>query len=155
MNRLADTGPHVLVVVPESEAGDVPDESVFLAQASTVGDRTLEPREATAGIEGDLMVAPEPVAEVSLDKLSDGNTVSFIEPLVLEFENGVKVSLNVTDIVEGNVAFEGRSPGGLAVLDDADIPAADAAGKSLSRVVPSLYGNDPNNWTAADPSPGG
>ena len=32
--------------------------------------------------------------------------------------------------------------------------AADAAGKALSRVVPSLYGNDPNNWTADDPSPG-
>jgi hypothetical protein len=33
--------------------------------------------------------------------------------------------------------------------------AADAGGKALTRVVPSLYGNDPNNWTAADPSPGG
>ncbi|MBN2269887.1 MAG: lamin tail domain-containing protein, partial [Sedimentisphaerales bacterium] len=32
--------------------------------------------------------------------------------------------------------------------------AADADGKSLTRVVPSLYGNDPNNWTASDPSPG-
>ena len=32
--------------------------------------------------------------------------------------------------------------------------AADAAGKALSRVVPSLYGNDPNNWTGDDPSPG-
>ena len=128
VNRLADSAPHVLVVVPEGEAGDVPDESVFLAQASAVRDRTLEPREAATGIEGDLMVAPDPIAEVSLHKLSDGSVVSFVEPLVLEFENGVKVSLNVTDIVEGNVAFEGRSPGGLAVIDEIDVPAADAAG---------------------------
>jgi zinc protease len=128
VNRLEDSGPHVLVVVPEGEAGDVPDEAVFLAQASSVRDRELEPREASTGIDGDLMVVPDPVSEVSLEKLSDGNTVSFVEPLVLEFENGVKVSLNVTDIVEGNVAFEGRSPGGLAVLDEVDVPAADAAG---------------------------
>lgn len=31
---------------------------------------------------------------------------------------------------------------------------ADGQGKSLTRVAPSLYGNDPNNWTASDPSPG-
>ncbi|RLE19262.1 MAG: hypothetical protein DRJ50_12350, partial [Actinobacteria bacterium] len=128
VNRLAESAPHVFVVVPESESNDVPDEAVFLSQVAGMRDRSLEPREAVAGIEGDLMVAPDPVDEVSVDTLSDGNTISFIEPLVLEFENGVKVSLNVTSIVEGNVAFEGRSPGGLAVLDDADVPAADAAG---------------------------
>jgi len=31
---------------------------------------------------------------------------------------------------------------------------ADGQGKSLTRLAPSLYGNDPNNWTAEDPSPG-
>ena len=31
---------------------------------------------------------------------------------------------------------------------------ADAGGKSLSRKVPTAYGNDPNNWQAATPSPG-
>jgi len=31
---------------------------------------------------------------------------------------------------------------------------ADGQGKSLTRVIPSFYGNDPNNWTAANPSPG-
>jgi zinc protease len=128
VNRLAESGPHVLVVVPEGEFSDVPAEEVFLAQASSMGELTLQPREESAGIEGDLMTAPDPVDEISLETLSDGNTVSFIEPLILAFENGVTVSLNVTEIVEGNVAFEGRSPGGLTVLDEADIPAADAAG---------------------------
>ena len=32
-------------------------------------------------------------------------------------------------------------------------PAADGEGASLSRLFPQYYGNDPNNWTAADPSP--
>jgi len=31
---------------------------------------------------------------------------------------------------------------------------ADGGGKSLTRKVPSDYGNDPNNWIAATPSPG-
>jgi hypothetical protein len=30
----------------------------------------------------------------------------------------------------------------------------DGFGKSLMRIVPANYGNDPENWTAADPSPG-
>ncbi|MHC4743837.1 MAG: hypothetical protein ACYS8Z_18125 [Planctomycetota bacterium] len=34
-------------------------------------------------------------------------------------------------------------------------PSADGGGKSLSRVNAELYGNDPNNFSAADPSPGG
>ncbi|MHC4498817.1 MAG: hypothetical protein ACYS21_06850, partial [Planctomycetota bacterium] len=31
---------------------------------------------------------------------------------------------------------------------------ADGGGKSLSRIAPNLYGNDPNNWDANTPSPG-
>jgi hypothetical protein len=31
---------------------------------------------------------------------------------------------------------------------------ADGAGKSLARLDPNLYGNDPNNWDAGNPSPG-
>jgi len=32
-------------------------------------------------------------------------------------------------------------------------PEPDGGGKSLTRVTPKLYGNDPNNWTAEIPSP--
>lgn len=45
---------------------------------------------------------------------------------------------------------------------DSDVPGgvdlwpveADGGGKSLTRKVPANYGNDPDNWTAEDPSPG-
>ena len=32
---------------------------------------------------------------------------------------------------------------------------ADGQGESLSRIDPQAYGNDPENWTATDASPGG
>ena len=39
--------------------------------------------------------------------------------------------------------------------DDAPWPVnADGHGQSLTKTDPNLYGNDPNNWTAATPSPG-
>ena len=100
---------------------------------------TLEPRADDAAIDGDLMVAPEPIEEQSADQLSDGGSVSFVAPTVLEFDNGVRVSLNVTDIVDGQVALEARSPGGLDALVDADIPAADAAGTVVASSGVATY----------------
>ncbi|MGB0114276.1 MAG: insulinase family protein [Ilumatobacteraceae bacterium] len=128
VERLAAAAPHMMVVVPESEVGDLPDESVFLAQAGSMRDRELEPRSDDAGIDGDLMAPPEPVEEVSREALTEFGSPGFIDPVILEFENGVTVALNVTNIVDGQVDFEARSPGGLSVLADADVPAADAAG---------------------------
>ena len=139
VNRLADTGAHIMVVVPESEADALPADDVWLAQASGMSDRTLEPRADDAAIDGDLMAAPEPIEEQSTDQLSDGGSVSFVAPTVLEFDNGVRVSLNPTDIVDGQVALEARSPGGLDVLVDADLPAADAAGTVVATSGVATY----------------
>jgi hypothetical protein len=32
--------------------------------------------------------------------------------------------------------------------------AADGTGKSVGRISPTSYGNDPNNWQAITPTPG-
>jgi zinc protease len=140
VQRLADAGPHVLVVVPADEAAAVPDPAVFEAQATSMRERDLEPRADDAGIEGDLMVAPDPVEEVSSESLSDSGMDDFVDPVVLEFDNGVRVSLNNSQIVEGQVAFEARSPGGLAVLDDADVAAGSAAGAVVGQSGIATYG---------------
>ena len=140
VQRLAASAPHILVVVPDSEAGEVPDAAVFEAQATSMRDRDLSPRPDDTGIEGDLMVAPEPVEEISSERLSDNGMVDFVDPIVLEFDNGVRVALNTNTIVEGQVALEARSPGGLAVLADADVPAADAAGAVVGQSGIATYG---------------
>ncbi len=103
-------------------------------------DRDLSPRPDDTGIEGDLMIAPEPVEEVSGERLSDNGMDDFVDPVVLEFDNGVRVAFNTNLIVEGQVAFEARSPGGLAVLADADVPAADAAGAVVGQSGIATYG---------------
>ena len=140
VQRLAEAAPHILVVVPDSEAGDVPDVATFEAQATALSDRDLSPRPDDSGIDGDLMIAPEPVEELSTERLSDNGMGDFVDPIVLEFDNGVRVALNTNTIVEGQVAFEARSPGGLAVIADADVPAADAAGTVVGQSGIATYG---------------
>ena len=139
VNRLDVTGAHVMVVVPENEADALPDQDAWLAQASSMRERALEPRPEVAAIDGELMAAPAPIEERSTTVLSDGRSVSFVAPTVLEFANGVSVSLNTTDIVDGQVALEARSPGGLDALVDADIPAADAAGTVVGNSGVATY----------------
>ncbi|MHC4749882.1 MAG: lamin tail domain-containing protein [Planctomycetota bacterium] len=49
---------------------------------------------------------------------------------------------------------DGSHPDDFSGVDPWPIEA-DGAGLSLSRIYPAFYGNDPNNWQAAAPSPGG
>lgn len=128
VHRLADSAPHMMVVVPAAQADDLPADDVFLAQAESMADLDIEPRADEAGLDGELMATPEPVEEVSARQLSDQGYPRFIDPLILEFDNGVTVSLNPSTIVEGQIEFEARSAGGLTMLDDVDVPAGDAAG---------------------------
>ena len=67
-------------------------------------------------------------------------------------EFGVRHYIRVDRVNYSDGAHPGGEPG------DVDLwPAEpDGGGASLSRISMSLYGNDPNNWTAADPpTPGG
>lgn len=63
---------------------------------------------------------------------------------------GVRYYIRVDRIDYSDGSHPGGEPG------DVDLwPAgADGAGKSLTRISTTLYGNDPNNWTAATPTPG-
>jgi len=58
--------------------------------------------------------------------------------------------IRIDRVVYSDGSHHDDAPGGVDLW-----PAeADGQGKSLTRVAPSLYGNDPNNWTAENPSPG-
>jgi hypothetical protein len=49
---------------------------------------------------------------------------------------------------------DGRHPKSFPQKVDPWPTAADGAGASLERLLPRKYGNDPNNWQAAPPTPG-
>ncbi len=132
VERLDTSVPQILVVVPDAERADVPEAAVFVDQIVTTRDRDIEPREDAAPIDDALMVAPDPVEESSAGFLAEEADAGYIAPVLLEFDNGVNVSLNVTPIAEGEVAFEGRSPGGLEALEEVDVPAADASSAVLA-----------------------
>ena len=116
VERLDSAAAQILVGVPTAEAADVPDESVFVDLAATMRDREVEPPADEAAIEGSLMEPPEPVEAASVTPLDDAADDEFVAPVLVEFDNGVRVSLNRTPIAEGEIAFEGRSPGGLGGL---------------------------------------
>ena len=46
----------------------------------------------------------------------------FVAPTMLTFDNGARVVLNPTDIADNDIYFSATSPGGLSLVDDADVP---------------------------------
>jgi zinc protease len=124
LDRLDVAGPHVFVSVPADEAADTPNEDRLVELAAEV--REVDPRGSAIVVPDGLMERPEPADEVGREQLSQNTFTPVLDPTVIEYPNGVRVALNTTDIVEGRVFFEGRSPGGLDAVADEDVPDADA-----------------------------
>ena len=127
VTRYEAAGPHIFVTAPADEIGDVPAADVFVTQAENASSRQVEPRPDAAAIGDSLLTPPAPVDEIGVTQLADGTVISFFEPALLTFPNGVSVAFNNTPITDGVVMFEGRSPGGSTVLDDTDVAAAAVA----------------------------
>ncbi|WP_395154968.1 M16 family metallopeptidase [Ilumatobacter sp.] len=127
VTRYETAGPHIFVTAPADEIDDVPAASVFVAQVESMPTRELETRESEAAVGESLLDPPDPVEEVNSEVLADGSDISFVAPVLLTFENGVRVAFNNTPITDGAVFFEGRSPGGTSVLADEDVAPAEVA----------------------------
>ncbi|UCG46474.1 MAG: lamin tail domain-containing protein, partial [Phycisphaerales bacterium] len=82
-------------------------------------------------------------------KLSDGGEkVELARPGDVD-EFGERQYIRVDRVAYSDGSHPGDTPGELDLWP----VAADGAGSSLARINMTLYGNDPNNWTAETPSP--
>jgi hypothetical protein len=63
---------------------------------------------------------------------------------------GRQYYIRVDRVTYSDGSHDDDAPGGIDLWPS----EADGLGKSLTRVTPNLYGNDPNNWSPAEPSPG-
>jgi zinc protease len=120
----AGAAPHVLVVAPDTLTG-VPSEADVLARLAALPTLDITAREVEAEGDATLMTAPQPAVEVSAEDLEHDD--GFIAPTMLTFENGVRVVLNQTDIVDNDIYLSAVSPGGLSLVPDADVPEAQIA----------------------------
>ena len=129
-------GPHALSVAPQSQVDDAPTVDEVIRIISTAADRDLEPRDEDVALPDVLMEPPEAAEVEAVDSLGSG----YVEPVVLEFANGVQVGLTVTPVVEGVVTLEARSPGGLDAVDDEYLPDAQAASQVVAESGAGAFG---------------
>ncbi|MGA9279007.1 M16 family metallopeptidase [Ilumatobacter sp.] len=130
-DRYENAGAQAFVSVRSDELEDVVPTEQLVAIFDDAADRDIEPRPDEAGIGDELVARPEPIDEVDSFALADDPT-PFQNPTVLEFDNGVTIAFNPTTIVEGQVYFEARSPGGLAAVADDDVAVAQALGTVMA-----------------------
>ena len=117
------SAPYVFVSAPDSMA-DPPTTESLLASLDELSNRDIPARTFDAVLVDQLMTAPAPVTETTAIKLTSG---PLLEPQQLTFANGAVIIINQTDIANDSVAFDSWSPGGLSVVNDNDVWAAQAA----------------------------
>lgn len=118
--RWANSAPHVIISTPESVADQMPTEAEVLTAIAAASDRTVEARGAQRDLPDALMDRPEPQAPLTIESvLPQGD--SLFDPVRIVYPNGVTVILNSNTIVEGQVFYQGASPGGSSLVDDADV----------------------------------
>ncbi len=132
VERYRSSSASVFVAVPSAESADVADAADILAIAEAAPERGVEPRAEEEAIGDTLVEPPEPVEEVGVTRLSNDPFSPELDPMVLEFANGARVSLNATSIVDNELDVSAVSPGGLSLLADDLVADGQAAGSVIA-----------------------
>lgn len=118
-----NSAPYLFVSAPDSMA-DPPTTESLLASLDELSNRDISARTFDTVAVDQLMTAPAPVTETTAIQLNRG---PLLEPQQLTFSNGAVIIINQTDIANDSVAFDSWSPGGLSLVADNDVWAAQAA----------------------------
>ncbi|MFK8024572.1 MAG: M16 family metallopeptidase [Ilumatobacter sp.] len=130
--RYRAAGVHVFAPVPDGELTDAASADELVAILDDAPMRAVEPRGATASIGDSLIDRLEPVPPVDRTSMIDRPFGTVIDPVVVEFANGLTAAFNANQIVENEVFLEARRLGGLGEVSDADVPDAHALGVVIS-----------------------
>ncbi len=118
--RWANSAPHVIISTPEHLADQMPTESEVLAAIAETSQRPVEARGSQRDLPDALMERPEPQAPLTIESVIPQGD-SLFDPVRIVYPNGVTVILNSNTIVEGQVFYQGASPGGSSLVADADV----------------------------------
>ena len=122
---VGDVAPFVIVVGPEADATDLPDQGALGGIVDDVADSTPEAREDDTDVIESLMDAPDPAVISVRDVLAPS------EIAVITLENGARVAMLPTEIRQDVVVFGAWSPGGWSLYPTGDVTEA----KLISEIV--------------------
>jgi zinc protease len=111
----------VLLLAPDKEGMDLPDENALVALLEEVAGESFEPY-AEEEVTGELVENPPAPADIVAEE-----TYPELGITRIELANGLQVYLKPTDFKDDEVLLSGFSPGGESVVDDADVPATTLA----------------------------
>ncbi|MFW2335026.1 M16 family metallopeptidase [Ilumatobacter sp.] len=118
--RWTNSAPHVIISAPEAVAGEIPNEAEVLAVIADTPTRDVSPRGQQRELPEVLMLRPEAQAPLSVESVVPQGD-SLFDPVKLVYPNGTTVILNTNTIVEGQVFYQGASPGGSSLVADDDV----------------------------------
>ena len=140
-NYLKDTDRDILILAPEKDKNNLPDEATVMNWINTVSKSELKPF-AEEKVSTELMAQKPTPGKVILKR-----AIPEIGATELVLSNGVKVILKPTDFKNDQIMFKGFSPGGTSLYDDADYDNAANAAALISRF--GLGSFNPNQLSQA------
>ena len=122
---VASTEPFVIVVGPEEAADDLPSDGELATMIEDIRRATIPPRDDVV-LEISTLLDPPPRGRITGVYTFDGTNIE-----VGTFDNGARLILFPTDIVEGTVVFGATSLGGWSLVGAEDAVEA----QLISRIV--------------------
>jgi zinc protease len=117
-----ESAPPILSLATKDDVAGVPDEATLEGDLAGLQDREVTDREAAVDAGDSLMDAPVPAEQTDGAEIP-GRPDFYIEPVTVTFENGVRVILNPSGIVDDRVEIYAFSPGGFSLTAPEDAPA--------------------------------
>ena len=111
----------VMLIAPQKQGLELPEAEVLVSLLESAGDQPLDQIAEVQTPDSLLDELPQPVEVVSTNELAELGITQ------VELANGMQLWLKPTEFKDDEVLFSIYSPGGLSVVEDGDVVAAELA----------------------------